>query len=81
VTSTQTSKEHTAVTDTPLAAAADALLQRKGYTLDLWLADRLDDGMSTSQIAKALADECEGIVAPSREAIRRWTKQIRNDAA
>ena len=69
------------ITDTPLAAAADALLQRKGYKLEPWLLDRLDDGMSTSRIAQALADECDGIVAPSREAIRRWTNRMRNDAA
>ena len=66
--------------DTPLAAAADALLQRKGHTLELWLLDRLDEGMSTSQIAQLLADECDGIVAPSREAIRRWSKQVRTAA-
>ena len=66
-----------ALTATPLASAADALLQRKGHTLELWLLDRLDEGLSTAQIADRLAAECDGIVAPSREAIRRWTNQLR----
>lgn len=62
--------------DSPIAHAADALLQRRGYRLDLWLADAFEAGKTNRQIAADLADVTDDVVQVSHEAIRRWRKQL-----
>lgn len=64
------------IPDSPIVHAADALLQRRGYRLDLWLADKLDAGLTYGLIAEALERDTDGVVVVSREAIRRWAKTL-----
>ena len=63
--------------DSPIVHAADLLLQRRGYRLHLWLADKLDAGLTYGLIAEQLAADTDGVVVVSREAIRRWANQLR----
>lgn len=67
--------------DTPLYSAAERVMRSKGIDLDSWLVFQVEDGRSSQEIADRLSRETDEIVQVSREAIRRWTKQLQKDAA
>ena len=55
------------------AKTVDALLKARGFTLEAFIADRRDLGLSYNRIAKALALLTDGIVDVTGETIRNWS--------
>lgn len=61
-------------TPSPLAAAADRLLQTQGTSLVAWLQERVNTRRTNQEMADALREATDGVVEVSGEAVRRWVK-------